>query len=238
MKTIKLQVLLIFLFFLLNCTNDNKVKETNEPKDQAKESLKKIELDSLEIEDWDSRDKTKDAFVEEITIANDGDSLFQYQLTSFTNLKKLHLFACSYKQLPETIGNVKTLEELILYYTDILELPSNISNLKHLKKLMINKHDCYNISLCDFDLGDWICELESLEELTFVDCIIPQLPNCMKNLKSLKKFNYKHSSFDEFPTVLTEIPSLEYIFILNNKQLEIPSEIKDNKNLRYEIVGM
>ncbi len=104
----------------------------------------------------------------------------------------LGLNDCGLREVNEEIGNLKTLKELWLGNLDyrsygreaeannFTSLPDSIGNLKALEILNLSRVSDLNV------LPESISELESLKDLTIIDCSLAALPKNLGNLTSLE----------------------------------------------------
>lgn len=142
---------------------------------------------------------------------------FLAEVFKLRNLKQLELVNIGIEEIPSSIKQLKNLEDLDLHYNQLSDLPDELANLTSLKNLDI----CGN----HFSkLPESIFELERLESIyageNQIEYISPNISK-LKNLKYLyigkagKGLSFETDDFD--PT---------------NKIQELPTSIKDLKNLR------
>uniref|UniRef100_A0A7N2MFZ4 ADP-ribosyl cyclase/cyclic ADP-ribose hydrolase n=1 Tax=Quercus lobata TaxID=97700 RepID=A0A7N2MFZ4_QUELO len=124
---------------------------------------------------------------------------------SSMSLKSLNLSGCSkLDELPENLGNIKTLEELDVSGTAITGLPLSIEHLIGLIKLDLR--DCKNLS---------------------------SLPNGCYSSMSLKSLNLSGcSKLDELPKNLGKIEGLEELDLSGTAITDLPSFVVHLKNLK------
>ncbi|KAG0575948.1 hypothetical protein KC19_5G042800 [Ceratodon purpureus] len=102
---------------------------------------------------------------------------------SLPRLRTMEMENCSLiKTLPESLGQLKYLEQLILSGCENLTtLPNSIGNLTKLEKLMLN--DCIRLKFLPLELG----KLSNLLELNLSNCNnLHELPSSMGRLRKLK----------------------------------------------------
>ncbi len=113
--------------------------------------------------------------------------LNQEVLSLFLNeMPKLQKLSISHNitAIPEIKHQNTSLKTLELAYNDLKTLPESLSNLKGLEELSLLQNPHFE-----------------------------QLPQTLSALKNLKYLSLLSTNFDEFPTVLFEIPSLETLLI-------------------------
>ncbi|MHA1281925.1 MAG: leucine-rich repeat domain-containing protein [Promethearchaeota archaeon] len=130
------------------------------------------------------------------TVSNNfvtGIGLYDCGLTnlpeSIGNLKSLEIFNLDSNQLttlPESIGNLKSLEYLSLYNNKLTTLPQSIGNLSSLKELWLNRNQLRT-------LPESFWNLKSLEKLSLHGNQLTTLPESLLDLISLKTLYFYKS---------------------------------------------
>lgn len=165
------------------------------------------------------------------------------------NLRYLDLSANKkLKDLPETIINLKCLEQIVLGGSgfirlrdelskctnlkeitanacNIKELPFNIGNLKKLKKLNLGAN---RIEAIPESIG----ELDQLINLNLGTNDITNLPQSITKLRKLYSISLELNRFKTFPFEVLELKSLRYLDLHNNNFKAIPIEVVDLPKLK------
>jgi len=146
------------------------------------------------------------------------------------------------KEVPVTIGNLDTLEELWLgnlgnlpiQGNDLKTLPTTIGKLKELRNLDLR---------CNFNLGtlpNEIGELSSLKILNLSRCKIEYLPDSISKLKALETLDIGMIKSYSTPGKLATLPktfsnliSLKNLDLAGNEISELPDSIGNLKSLKY-----
>ncbi|KAL3728151.1 hypothetical protein ACJRO7_032842 [Eucalyptus globulus] len=167
------------------------------------------------------------------------------------NLTHLDLSFCKKLcELPDSIGELKSLIELHLGFTGIYSLPSSIRKLKNLKYLFLfNCKGLFELphfigelkSLVKLNssflkisvLPDTIGKLVSLTHLSFYYCKnLCKLPNSIRKLKSLVKLNLECSGISVIPNSIGRLKNLKYLLLSGCRELqELPNSIGDLESL-------
>ncbi|XP_050144913.1 disease resistance-like protein DSC1 isoform X20 [Malus sylvestris] len=134
------------------------------------------------------------------------------------NLKFLDLRGTAIKNLPESIGNLKSLEKLDLRGTAIKNLPASIGNLKSLEKLDLSGTA---IKCLPASIGN----LKSLEKLDLSGTAIKCLPESIGNLKSLEKLDLSGTVIKCLPASIKEASRLISLQLTNCRSLESLPEL-------------
>ena len=151
------------------------------------------------------------------------------------NLKELHLSACAlnalpdelsrlekleflnvsenyFSEFPKVITKLTTLKGLQIHWCGLNELPDELLNLQKLQRLDLWNNDF-------FEFPQVLCELSELKELNIANCGFSTLPKEFANLQKLQKLDLGGKKggfkfhFDEFPSVILELPSLKTLLI-------------------------
>lgn len=149
--------------------SDNKIVSFNDI-----DQLKNIDYNAVREAKLQTQPGSKEILNQEIL------SLFLNEMPKLQKLSISHNITV----IPEIIHQNTSLKTLELAYNDLKTLPESISNLKVLEELTLLQNP-------DFK----------------------QLPQSLSTLKNLKYLSLLSTNFDEFPTVLFEIPSLKTLLI-------------------------
>jgi len=156
-----------------------------------------------------------------------------------TNLKELIIDngnGCSMNPvLPETIGNLRSLEKLTLYGAqdprepppqpaERHKFPRGMSQLKNLVYLDLGRNGLDEIPL-------FVKDLPRLRELGFAwNMKLKEIPMFITNLRELRTLKLDSDGLDDLPVFLNSLPNLSRITLGNNCRItQNPAKMKDLK---------
>ncbi|MHA2280450.1 MAG: hypothetical protein ACXAC5_06335 [Promethearchaeota archaeon] len=114
------------------------------------------------------------------------------------SIVELNLYNDDIRELPDTIGELDSLEVFILPNNKLTKLPDSFKKLKSLKKVDLSWNDISS-------LPEWIDSLSSLEEL-----------------------NLRGNQLESLPDTISSLPSLKILTITQNKNIiQIPRELQN-----------
>ena len=155
---------------------------------------------------------------------------------SIGNLNSLEILDLSSTQLivlPESIGNLSSLQRLNLRSTQLRKLPESIGNLNSLQSLDLGYTQLS-------ELPESIVNLHSLQSLYLSGTQLRELPESIGNLNSLQSLDLSSTQLSELPESIANLTSL-YVLVLEDMTLvELPEEIFSLKieytNKRYSFL--
>lgn len=112
--------------------------------------------------------------------------------------------------LPESIGNLRSLQSLTLRTLPLTTLPQSLGNLPSLEELEI-----WNCPISD--LPESIGNLKSLQDLRIFDAPITGLPESFGSLTGLKSLTIMRCKLEEIPTVVGKLSSLTSLALGSNE---------------------
>ncbi|MCP1994592.1 leucine-rich repeat domain-containing protein [Flavobacterium sp. HSC-61S13] len=154
-----------------------------------------------------------------------------------TSLKTLELAYNDLKTLPESLSNLKVLEELSLLQNPHFEqLPQSLSALKNLKYL--------SLLVTNFkEFPTVIFEIPSLETLLISGHFnrdgsnrILAIPDLFQQVSQLKTLNISNTELSELPSSIVSLTKLSELYLDGNKLLVFPYTVK--KLPKLEVFGM
>lgn len=129
------------------------------------------------------------------------------------------------ESLPESIGDLASLEHLIIKSGKLKELPENFGKLKNLKILDLSGNRLES-------LPNSFCELKSLEYLNLANNKISKLPQRFNNLQKLKFLSLAYNKLEQFPTKINKLNSLKELWLSNNRLKTLSSGLINLKSLK------
>lgn len=175
------------------------------------------------------------------------------------SLKEFHVINTPINALPNTIAKL-WLEKLVLHQTNIREMPECIRYLP-LKELTLSAEEDSAEFIPDIpswffakisfkklildnafalDSMDGFCELTHLEELSLCGCGVEKIPDNIKNLNKLRKFNISFSQLTQISPFLGSLMNLKEL-VMSRVYLEeayIQMLLKDNYELQSHPHGL
>jgi len=132
--------------------------------------------------------------------------------------------------LPETIGNLQSLQILDLDYNNITSFPETIGNLQSLQTLRLIGNKLTS-------LPEVLGQLSSLESLVLYDNQLDSLPETFKQLSSLEYLGISKNNLALFPQIIFELKSLKELLLSENMLEFIPDTIGNLKSLTLLYLG-
>ena len=126
--------------------------------------------------------------------------------------------------LPESIGNLKSLQKLDLDWNELTTLPESIWNLKSLEILILSKNKLRT-------LPELIGNLSSLEKLNLEDNQLTTLPESIGNLTSLQILDLRSNKLTTLPESIGDLKSLQTLYLDYNQFATLPGSLWECKNL-------
>jgi Leucine-rich repeat (LRR) protein len=136
-------------------------------------------------------------------------------------LQTLYIRGGKFTTLPDSIGNLQSLISIQLQYTNIASLPDSIRNLGKLENLGIYGSQT-NLLWSSLDSFPDYYQDEATEKRSPFN----KLPDSVSNLHSLKKIKLNNSEVTELPDFLSHLPLLERIEITDCNIKKIPPSIQ------------
>jgi len=124
--------------------------------------------------------------------------------------------------IPESIGNLKRLQELTVMGTDIKTLPDSIGEVQYLASLSLHFN---KIQI----LPDSLENLSRIKEFIIHGNQLERFPNLSSSLKRLWIYS---NQIKVLPDSISRLQNLENFFIGNNKLSQLPYTLGKLKNLR------
>lgn len=140
-----------------------------------------------------------------------------------SSLKIVELGLNAFKEIPNSLKDLKKLTILGLEGNEIENIPNWIKELISLEVLRLHNN---NLS----KLPDSIGKLSKLRELTLWNNNLDHLPQSFNKLSNLKNLNLNWNKFEKFPKNLPK--NLEILSLWGNKIEKIPSSIKKLTKLK------
>lgn len=209
----------------------------NNPLDELPDSigrlfnLKFLSLEKVPIE------KLPESFIKlkslkEVILSQTKLTTFPKRFGNLRSLKKLTIKDKNWKgnltfikSLPNSFGELESLEELFIQGGKLTELPASFGNLQKLKKLDLRGN---KLNYLPSSFGN----LKSLEWLDLSQNNIKKLPRTFNRLKKLKYLSLAANQLEEFPEVIKSLTSLEVLWLNKNQINQIPNiqELLPNLN--------
>ncbi|MHA1310625.1 MAG: leucine-rich repeat domain-containing protein [Candidatus Helarchaeota archaeon] len=137
----------------------------------------------------------------------------------------LGLYECRLKNLPESFGSLKSLQELDLQDNQLTTLPDSFGNLKSLQTLRIHNNKLEN-------LPDSFGNLKSLQTLRIHNNKLENLPESFGDLKSLQELELQYNQLTTLPDSFGNLKSLQELNLWNNKLTTLPESFGNLKSLQ------
>ncbi len=167
----------------------------------------------------------------------------------FESLEYLVLKSCKIYNLPDSIINLKKIEELNLEGNYIQELPNKFGFLPSLKNLNLSRNKLKSLpktinSLANLEslnlesnnlafLPEEIGELHLLKNLNLSKNYLKELPDSVCNLKHLKLLSLNFNRIIRIPINIGQLTELKVLNLNNNFLTELPKSIKNLIKLEF-----
>lgn len=130
------------------------------------------------------------------------------------------------ESFPESIINLKHLQELDLSGKKIRDIPSSIDKLSQLKCLNLTRNEIPS-------LPKSIGNLKNLKILNMSENRLRSLPKSIGNLKSLEELSLEQNNFRFLPKSIASLESLEWLLLQDNKLKKLPNSLKNLTKLTH-----
>ena len=156
-------------------------------------------------------------------------------LKSLNSVQTLFLDFNSLLSLPESIGNLTSLQKLSLSFNrldfkNLRKLPESIGNLTSLKALHLNNNDLAT-------LPESIGNLSSLQILDLSRNKFTILPESICTLISLQKLDLGGNSLKKLPKAIGNLTSLQELCLIGTKVTTLPESIHNLTSLQVLTIG-
>ena len=145
------------------------------------------------------------------------------------SLEELFLYCNKIKSLPETFGELILLKKLHLQVNRLEILPHSISNLVFLKELYIEGNNLKEVP-------DSIGNLVELEILGLGKNQLEHISEAIGKLRKLKELNLDNNNLKELPESICQLNVLKNLCLEDNKIMRIQESILSIKSLKYLIL--
>ncbi|MFW9991639.1 MAG: leucine-rich repeat domain-containing protein [Candidatus Odinarchaeota archaeon] len=137
----------------------------------------------------------------------------------------LGFFKAELREIPESIGNITTLQALCLGYTNFQSIPESIGKLTALKEL-------YMWSATLQALPGAIGELSDLETLELSFNCLKALPETFGNLANLQFLKLSYNQLTSLPETFGDLGKLQNLDLRNNQLTSLPDSFGNLHDLR------
>ncbi|MDP2525390.1 leucine-rich repeat domain-containing protein [Maribacter dokdonensis] len=177
----------------------------------------------------------------EISLKNEGNSYTTIleALPHLTSLEALEIQA-DFEQLPNELGNLTNLKKMKLTMPFLKEVPGSIGKLKSLEEFTFKGDysfggDDHNTYLKDFN---WLADLKFLKELKLQNVAVEDLSKVVFP-STLKKINlYGLDELTALPKEMKNLPKLEKFKVVSNRLETLPSGFKAMPELQlFELIA-
>lgn len=154
-------------------------------------------------------------------------------LQSSNSLEKLAMNDCDLRTLPAQIGLLSGLKELYLNNNLIAEIPDEIGNVKSLQLISLRHSEASSAKVKLSKLPASVDKLSNLQHLDLHNNSIQNLPGDFAKLSNLKHLDLGWNQLEGFPKEILSLTKLEYLNLALNNVVEIPEEIGKLSALKY-----
>lgn len=144
------------------------------------------------------------------------------------SIKSLHIGGLNIKKLPESLWQIKGLENLGIHCKSLVNKEKSEWKLPHLRNL--------NLQTPHFDFENCVLpeKLQNLQNLTILSNNLKEIPNAFK-VSGLQSVNFKCAAVQHFPSFLADLKELnQLIFIGEKLKGPIPNLSNFSRSLQIE----
>ncbi|CAH8591481.1 unnamed protein product [Schistosoma rodhaini] len=191
-------------------------------------NVKHFRLDYNRLELFEAVQLSENTQLTTLNLCN--NNIIALDFTGIETLKHLVELDLSYNQigqLPDSIGELVSLEVLDLTSNRLEGLPNRIGELVRLVQLELESNQITSIPL---NIGQ-LCQLQTLN----LDVNkLSRLPSTIGNLNNLKKLRVKENVLQRLPPEIGKLENLTHLYLSNNKPLDLlPIELGMLPSLRF-----
>ncbi|CAH8575912.1 unnamed protein product [Schistosoma curassoni] len=191
-------------------------------------NVKHFRLDYNRLEIFEAVQLSENTQLTTLNLCN--NNVITLDFTGIETLKHLVELDLSYNQighLPDSIGELVSLEILDLTSNRLEGLPNRIGELVRLVQLELESNQIKSIPL---NIGQ-LCQLQTLN----LDVNkLSRLPSTIGNLNNLRKLRVKDNLLQRLPPEIGKLQNLTHLYLSNNKPLDLlPIELGMLPSLRF-----
>jgi Leucine-rich repeat (LRR) protein len=140
------------------------------------------------------------------------------------SLQHLYLHNNQLSSLPDTIGNLKLLKQLNLSSNTLTSLPNTIGNIDSLQTLILSRN---NLTILPNLIGNLIV----LQHLELANNMLSSLPETIGQLKKLETLVLHDNRLTTLPQTIGYLNALQNLVLFNNELTTLPETISALKKL-------
>ena len=144
---------------------------------------------------------------------------------NLSSLQVLNLSSNEISSLPDSIGNLSSLTSLNLHSNKLTDLPESIKKLNSLLTLSLSRNQFKK-------LPESIIKLGSLRELVISGNPFVSFPVLIFNLKNLRSLEVGYLQLSTIPESIKNLSSLQELSLYGNQLISLPDSIGDLKSLK------
>ncbi|MHA1821636.1 MAG: leucine-rich repeat domain-containing protein [Promethearchaeota archaeon] len=172
-----------------------------------------------EIDDETFGFKSEQNHIVGIGLYNKDISSLPESIGQLKNLQELYLYNNELSSLPERIGDLTNLQRLDLSGNQLSSLPESIGALKNLKELYLTLNQLSS-------LPESIGALKNLKELWINDNQLSSLPESIGYLTNLKELYLRENKLSSLPESIGYLTNLKELYLRENKLSSLPESIQ------------
>ena len=141
------------------------------------------------------------------------------------NYQTLDLSSLKLQEVPESLGELSSLQRLWLNYNQLSKVPEFLGQLSSLQRLYLSNNQLSEVP-------DSLGQLSSLQQLNLSNNHLSEVPEALGQLSSLQRLYLSNNQMSDVPDSLGQLSSLQRLYLSKNQLNEVPGSIGQLSSLQ------